>query len=300
MEWLNYHHLLYFWAAAREGSIAGASRRLLLSQPTISGQIHALEDSLGEKLFSKAGRGLVLTDVGRVVYSYAEEIFSLGHELQSVLKGRPRERPARLNVGISDALPKLVVYRLLKPAFDLTDPIQISCFEDKPDRLLADLSSHILDIVLSDAPVSGAVRVRAYSHLLGTCGVSVFARPQLAAKYRKGFPKSLDGAPFLLPLATSNMRRQLDQWMDEQKIHVRMVAEFQDSALAQVFGQEGRGLFAGPSVIEQEMREYYNVSVVGRIERVVESFYAISVERKLKNPAVVAISERARQDFFAA
>jgi LysR family transcriptional activator of nhaA len=299
MEWLNYHHLLYFWATAREGSIAAAGKRLLLSQPTISGQIHALEDALGEKLFAKSGRGLVLTDVGRVVYSYADEIFSLGRELQSVLKGRPHDRPARLNVGISDALPKLVVYRLLKPAFEMPEPLQITCYEDKPDRLIADLSSHLLDIVLSDSPLSSTMRVRAYSHPLGSCGITIFGKPQLASKYRKDFPKCLDGAPMLLPLGSSNLRRQLDQWFDENGIRVRMVAEFQDSALIKVFGQQGLGLFPAPSAIENEVKDYYRVATVGRIEAVKETFYAISVERKLKNPAVIAISESARHDFLA-
>lgn len=298
MEWLNYHHLLYFWMVAREGSISKASKQLLLAQPTITGQIRALENALGEKLFARSGRNLVLTDVGRTVYRYANEIFSLGRELTDVLKGRPTGRPVRLNVGISDALPKLIVFRLLQPALTLPEPVQIVCHEDRPERLMAELATSGLDLILTDQPAGTLNRVRAFNHLLGSCGVSIFGTAALASRYRKNFPASLDGAPFLLPMEDTTLRRSLNQWFEEQKIHPVATGEFQDSSLLKTFGQAGIGLFAAPTVTEPEIRKQYRVSVVGRSETVIERFYAISVERRLKHPAVVAIAEAARDRLF--
>ena len=299
MEWINYHHLLYFWTAAKEGSIAKACEKLRLAQPTISGQLRLLEEALGEKLFTRAGRGLAMTEAGQVVFRYADEIFSLGRELQDVLNGRPRGRPLRLFVGISDMVPKLIAYRVLQPALAMSEPVQIICEEDSPERLLADLAEHRLDVVLSDTPITSLVRVKAFNHLLGTCGVTLFAAPQMAIRYRKGFPACLDDAPFLLPAKGSSLRSALDQWMDEQKIRVKLVGEFKDSALMKTFGQAGAGIFAAPSAIEKEVREHYKVGVIGRVDSVTERFYAISVERKLKHPAVVAIREAARDRLFA-
>lgn len=298
MEWLNYHHLLYFWMVAREGSIARASRQLLLAQPTITGQIRTLEHSLGQKLFARSGRNLVLTETGRLVYRYANEIFMVGRELTDVLKGRPAGRPMRLVVGVSDALPKLIAYRLLQPALALAEPVQIVCHEDHPERLLAELATFGLDLVLTDAPVGPMVRVRAFTHLLGSSGVSLFGTAAVAAKYRRNFPASLDGAPFLLPAENAALRRPLEQWFEAQGIRPRVVGEFQDSALLKTFGQSGAGLFAAPAVTEKEVRRQYGVAVVGRAESVVERFYAISVERKLKHPAVVAIVDGARGQLF--
>jgi LysR family transcriptional activator of nhaA len=298
MDRLNYHHLYYFWMVAREGSIAKAGRQLLLAQPTITGQLRTLENTLGEKLFTRSGRGLVLTEMGRVVYRYANEIFSLGSELTDVLKGRPAGRPVRLAVGVSDALPKLIAYRLLEPALALPEPVQIICYEDRPERLLAELSTFGLDVVLTDASLGPTVRVRAFSHLLGACGVSFFGKAPLAAKYRKNFPASLDGAPFLLPLENSTLRRSLEQWFGAHRIHPRVAGEFQDSALLKAFGQAGVGLFAAATVVEKEIRRQYGVAVLGRTESLIERFYAISVERKLKHPAVVAISDAARNRLF--
>jgi LysR family transcriptional regulator, transcriptional activator of nhaA len=300
MDWLNYHHLFYFWTVAKEGSIASACQRLRLAQPTISGQLRQLEETLGEKLFARAGRGLVLTEVGQLAYRYADEIFGLGQELQDVLKGGPRGRPMRLVVGISEVLPKLIAYRILQPALNLPQAVQLVCYEDKPERLLADLSEHKLDVVLSDSPLSAAVRVKAFNHALGACGVKLFGAPALAARYRKRFPASLDGAPFLLPSEGSSLRRSLEQWFDERGIRPRVVGEFQDSALMNTFGQAGAGIFAAPSAVEQEVRAQYRVSAIGSLDSVVERFYALSVERKLKHPAVVAISEAARGQLFAA
>jgi LysR family transcriptional regulator, transcriptional activator of nhaA len=299
VEWLNYHHLLYFWTVAKEGSIARACEKLRLAQPTISGQLRLLEETLGEKLFVKQGRGLAMTEVGRVVYRYADEIFGLGRELQDVLKGRPQGRPLRLLVGISDLVPKLIAYRILRPVLTMPESVQLVCDEDTPDRLIAELAEHRVDVVISDSPIAPTIPIKAYNHLLGTSPATVFAAPQLAARYRKNFPMSLDNAPFLLPIQGSSLRRAMEHWFDSQNIRPRLAGEFKDGALMKTFGQAGAGLFVAPTAIEQEIREHYRVVAVGRLDAIVERFYAISIERKLKHPAVVRISETARQELFA-
>ncbi len=300
MDWLNYHHLLYFWTVAREGSIAKACERLHLAQPTISAQIRALERSLGETLFERSGRRLVLTESGRLVYRYADEIFSLGRELRDTIKGRPSGgRPTRLRVGVADALPKQVVYRLLEPALRLEEPLQVVCFEGKPEPLLAELALHSLDIVLSDMPMAPGSKIRAFSHELGNCGISVLGKPAEVERFSAGFPASLDGAPWLLPTENTTLRRSLDQWFDGLGISPQVVGEFEDSALLKVFGQAGLGVFVVPSVIEEEICQKYDVECLGRTDAIRERFYAISIERKLKHPAVVAISEAARREMFA-
>ncbi len=298
MDWLNYHHLLYFWVVAREGSIARACDQLHLSQPTISKQIRQLERSVGERLFRRVGRGLVLTEHGQLAFRYAEEIFSLGRELTDVLRGAPSGAPLRLLVGIPDVLPKLVAYKLLEPALHLPEPVQLVCDEDKVDHLLGELAAHRLDIVLSDSPMGPTVNVRAYNHLLGECPISIFGTANLARPLRKGFPKSLDGAPFLLPTQRTMLRRSLEQWFDSQEIRPVVSGEFADSALLKVFGQAGVGVFPAPSVIEKETSRQYGVRVIGRVDTVRERYYAISVERRLTHPAVKAISERARDTLF--
>jgi LysR family transcriptional activator of nhaA len=299
MDWLNYHHLLYFWVVAKTGSVTRASQELLLAQPTISSQLRALEESLGEKLFAKAGRRLELTEVGKLVYGYADEIFSLGRELTDVLKGRPRGRPATLVVGISDMMPKIVAYRILEPALKLPEPVHLVCHEDQPEKLLLDLAAHELDLVLMDAPAHSGIKVRVFSHLLGSSDIALFATPALATRYRKDFPHKLDGAPFLMPMRDSASRRTLDQWLDSNNIRPQVVGEFQDRALLNVFGQSGAGIFASPAAVEDELSKYYRVALVGRLKSAKEDFYAISAERKIKHPAVAAISESARQSLFA-
>ncbi|MFN8641090.1 MAG: transcriptional activator NhaR [Candidatus Binatia bacterium] len=298
MEWLNYHHLLYFWTVARTGGVSAASAELRLAQPTISGQLRLLEDHVGAKLFHRVGRRLELTDVGRMVYRYADEIFTLGRELTDAIRGRPTGRPLRFAVGVADQLPKLIAYRLMEPALNLPESVRLVCQEDKTDRLLADLAVHALDLVLSDAPLSPTVNVRAFSHLLGECGTTIFGAKPLATRFRRGFPRSLDGAPFLMPTDNTVLRRSLDQWLAQQGLRPRIVSEFEDSALLKAFGERGVGLFAAPTAIEAEIRRQYGVQVVGRVEQVRERFYAISVERRLKHPAVVAISEAAREKLF--
>jgi LysR family transcriptional regulator, transcriptional activator of nhaA len=295
MEWLNYHHLYYFWTVAKEGTIARACEKLRLAQPTISGQLRQFEESLGEKLFARSGRRLVLTESGHVVYRYAEEIFSAGEELLNVLRGRPRGRPARFVVGISDSLPKLIAFRILEPVLRMPETVQLACLEDKPEGLLLRLGAHSLDLILTDAPLSGAFRARAYNHHLGSSGLSFFGAPQLAQRCKKNFPQSLDGVPFLLPVEGASLRRELEQWFDRHRIRPQITGEFQDSALLKVFGQAGAGIFAVTTAVEKEVRDSYGVSLVGRTDEIKENFYAISVERRLKHPAVIAVTEAARQ-----
>jgi LysR family transcriptional activator of nhaA len=298
MNWLNYHHLLYFWVVAREGSIARACQQLHLAQPTISAQLAQLERSLGAKLFQRVGRSLQLTDTGRLVYRYAEEIFALGRELTDAVAGRPTGQPIRFVVGVPDALPKLIVFRLLRPAFEMADTVRLVCQEGKLEALLADLATHELDLVLSDVPAPATVRVRAYSHLLGECGVSFFAAPKLASRFRRRFPDSLEGAPLLMPSEMTTMRRLLDQWFDEHSIRPAMVAEFQDSALLKVFGQEGIGIFPAPTAIRREVERQYRVKHVGTLNDARERYYAISVERRVRHPATAAITRAARSELF--
>jgi len=298
VEWLNYHHLLYFWVVAREGSVTRAAAELRLGQPTVSAQIRTLEHTLGEKLFTRVGRNLALTDVGRVVFRYADDIFSVGRELLNTLKGRPTGRPIRFMVGVADVIPKLITYRLLRPALALGEPLRLVCREDASERLLAELAVHRLDLVLADAPVGLGVKVRAFSHLLGECGVTFFGTSRLARACRRRFPRSLDGAPLVLPTDNTTLRRSLDQWFESEGLRPNVVGEFEDSALLEVFGRTGAGIFAAPSAIEKEVRQQYAVEPIGRVESVRERFYAISVERRLKHPAVVAIAEAAREKVF--
>lgn len=299
MEWLNYHHLLYFWMVAKEGGVAPAAKALRLAQPTISGQVKALEDALGLALFRRVGRRLELTDDGHLVYRYAEEIFGLGRELLDTVQGRPMGRPQRLRVGVSDMLPKLVAHRLLVPALRLDAAVQITCHGDKTDRLLAELALRDLDLVLSEVPVAPSVKVRAFNHLLGECGSTFFATRELADRYRPGFPKSLDGAPFLVPTQENLVRRALDQWFAQLGIRPRIVAEFDDSGLLKSFGQGGEGVFCGPSVVAAEVARQFDVVEVGTTDEVTERFFAITVEKRIKHPAVVAISESAKHNLFA-
>jgi LysR family transcriptional activator of nhaA len=300
MEWLNYHHLLYFWTVAREGTIARASQELRLAQPTISGQIRALEEQLGEKLFQRSGRNLVLTDVGRLVYRYADEIFATGRELMDTLKDRPTGRPVRLQVGVADEVTKIIAYRLLEPALRLPEPVHIVCRDGAPERLLTDLATHALDLVIADAPISPGIKIKAFTHSLGETPVTVFGIPKLAAPRRKNFPRSLDGAPFLVPTAGKTLRRTLDHYFDQVSIRPRIIAELDDSALLTTFGQAGAGLFVAPTVLEKEVTRQHGVSVVGRLDGVKERYYAISVERRLKHPAVIAISEAANEMLVSA
>ena len=297
---INYKHLLYFWTVAREGSIARACKDLHVSQPAISTQLRKLEQQLGEPLFARSGRGLVLTEAGRTTFRYADEIFSLGRELAETVKGGATGKPTRLTVGVTDAFPKLVAYRLLAPALRLQEPVHLVLHDDRPERLFAGLAIAEVDLVLADAPLPPTTPIRAYNHLLGECGVTIFGTPALVQELGGGFPRSLHGAPFLLPTEGTVLRRSLEQWFATTGVRPRTVAEVGDSALLKTFGQAGIALFAGPTVIEAEIRRQYRVEAVARIDEIRERFYAISVERRLKHPAVVAISETARDEVFRA
>ena len=298
MSWLNYHHLLYFWVVAREGGLVPAGKVLRLSHPTISAQIRTLEEQLGQKLFRKVGRKLELTEVGRTAFRYADEIFSLGREMVDVVKGNAAGQHARLEVGIADVVPKFIVRRLMQPALELADPVRLLCHEDAFERLLADLALHHLDLVIADAPVPPGSNIRAFNHLLGETAVSWFASRSLVQAYKRGFPRSLDGAPFLLPLENLSLRRSLDAWFEAQGVKPRIVAEFEDSALLKAFGSDGVGIFPAPTVVADEVVSQYGVQLLGEVDGVTERFYAISIEKRLKNPAVLAICNAARHELF--
>lgn len=288
MQWLNYHHLLYFWVVAREGSIARATKELRLAEPTISGQIRRLEQVLGEKLFERSGRRLVLTECGRLAYDYAGEIFSIGREFMEVLKGRGGARPARLRVGVANVLPKAIVRSVLQPALHADVPIRLVCREDKSvDEFIDQLVAHALDLVLGDAPAPPG-RAKVFNHRLGECGTTVFGTGTLAGPRRRGFPQSLRGAPFLVASLRSARRHGLEQWFDEHAVQPNVVAEVDDSSLIMELGQGGEGLFIGPSFLESEICRRYAVQVVGRLPDLRQRFYAISAERRVKHPAVLA------------
>lgn len=297
---LNYQHLYYFWAVAKEGSVSRACEKLHLAQPTVSGQLAVFEQAIGAKLLRREGRKLALTDTGRAVFSYAEEIFALGQELAHTLEGRSHGRGLRLGVGVADALPKLIAYRLLEPALRMAEPVRLVCYEDKAERLLAEIALHGIDLVLSDVPATPSVGARTFNHLLGECGVAVFGTPSLAARHSEDFPRSLNGAPMLLPTPSTALRRSLDQWFDAEGLSPIIRAEIEDSALLKTFAAAGVGLFVAPLAVETEIRRQYGVDIVGRIEQVRERFYAITVQRRLKHPAVSAILENAQSGLFDA
>jgi len=294
MDWLNYHHLLYFWTVAHEGGLAPASEELSLATSTISGQIHLFEKRLGHKLFTKNGRRLTLTESGRIVYRYADEIFGLGREMQDTLHDRPVGRPLCVTIGVADVMPKLVAQRLLEPALQPLGQVRLICKEGKPDRLLADLAVHDLDMVLTDSPCGPGGRIRAFNHLLGGSGISFFGRKDLVARAKRKFPSSLNATPVLLPTENTMLRRSLEQWFEAAGIRPLVVGEFEDSALLSVFGQRGAGFFPAPTAIAREVEAQYRVLRLGEVPDVRESFYAVTVERRIKHPAIATICEEAR------
>jgi LysR family transcriptional activator of nhaA len=296
---VNYKHLHYFWAVAREGGVARASERLHLTPQTISGQLGLLEDYLGVALFTRVGRNLELTETGRLVLSYADEIFSLGGELEEMIHQLPVGRPQLFRVGVVDVLPKSIAHRILQPALQMPEPVRMICREASLDTLLAELAVHRLDLVLADRPIPSTVSTRAFSHKLGECAVSFFATEKLATKLSVDFPRCLDGAPLLLPSSGTQLRSSIDQWLDKHRLHPRVIAEFDDSALMKAFGQEGSGIFIAPAAIEAEVERQHQVVAIGRIDELKEHFYAISVERKVTHPVVSAVMEAARETLFA-
>ncbi len=294
MSRLNYHHLLYFWTVAKEGSIAAACKRLHLTQPTISAQLRTLERQLGHALFERKGRRLVLTEAGRTAFRHADGIFALGHELLDALAGRGPGAPLRFQVGIADVVPKLVVWKLLAPALSVPEPMRFVCVEGNPNELLAKLAVHELDVVLTDLPLAPHQGLQAFSHRLGESSITAFGTAALHRKHRRGFPGSLDGAPVLLPTQNTLTRRLLEHWFESKRIRPRVVGEFEDSALLKVFGEAGTGLFFAPTVIAPAVENQYRVRRLGRLDGPTEQFYAISMERKMRHPALQAMSAAAR------
>ncbi|SFU51039.1 transcriptional activator NhaR [Nitrosospira multiformis] len=296
---LNYKQLHYFWAVAKAGSIVRASERLNLTPQTLSGQIGLLEDALRAPLFLRVGRRLELTETGQLALSYADEIFQIGNELEEALRARPERHAIPFRVGVDDAVPKSIAYRLLTPAMELASPVRIVCREDKLVRLLVELAIQRVDLILADRPMPDEANVKGYSHKLGNCGITFFAAPRLAKTFKKKWPHVLDAAPLLIPGKDAAIRIPLMRWFDVHQLRPHIVGEFDDSALMQAFGQAGIGIFIAPSVIADEVRREHGVVVVGRTDEVTEQFYAISLERRLTHPAVVAINDTAHRELFA-
>ena len=296
---INYKHLHYFWEVAKSGSIARASEKLHLTPQTISGQLSLLEENLDEALFSRVGRNLELTETGRLVLSYAEEIFSLGGELEERLRNLPAGRPKVFKVGIADVVPKSIAYRLVAPALELPDPVRIICREGAIDTLLAELALHKVDLVIADGPIPSSVNVRGFNHPLGDCGITFFATAKLARKLDKNFPENLNGMPLLLPGEMTVVRNRLIEWLEAQHIYPHIVGEFDDSALMKAFGRTGTGIFIAPTPIAEEVKKQYGVVIIGETNKIREQFFAISVERKISHPAVAAITQTAREWLFS-
>jgi len=299
MEWLNYHHLLYFWSVAKHGTMTKACEELRLAQPTLSGQIRQLENTLGEKLFVRTGRRLALTEMGQLVFKYAEDIFSAGQELMNTVKGQRDGQPTRLVVGIMDVVAKPLATQFLKSALKVDPSTRLICREDKLPFLLTDLAIHELDLIIADTPAPPNSKVRIYNHLLGESGVTLFATAKLAAQYRRGFPQSLQSAPVLLPTTDAMLRQLLDPWLAHRELSPNIVGEFDDSMTLKAFGQDGYGIFPGATVMEKEICRQYRVQVVGQLDSLKQHFYAITVDRRLKHPAVLALVRTARHELLS-
>ena len=291
---INYKHLHYFCAVAREGGIARASERLHVTPQTISGQLGLLEENLGVDLFERVGRNLELTEVGRLALSYADDIFSLGGELEEAVRQPPGGRPHVFKVGVVDVVPKSIAHRFLIPALQMEEPVRMVCREASLDTLLAELAVHRLDLLLADRPIPATVSMRGSSHKLGECAVSFFATGKIKRNLKGVFPQCLDGAPILLPSSDNQLRSAIDQWFDKHRIRPRLIAEFDDSALMKAFGQEAAGIFVAPSAIKAEVEQQYSVTEIGRVDEVKERFYAISAERRVAHPVIATVIEAAR------
>jgi LysR family transcriptional regulator, transcriptional activator of nhaA len=296
---MNYKHLHYFMQVAKLGSVTRASELLHLTPQTISGQIQLLEEALGSALFTKSGRGLVLTETGRLAQGYAEEIFALGAELKETVREHPkRGRSLEFKIGVADAVSKSIACRLIEPSTQLAEPVRIVCREWKLDSLLAELALHRLDLVISDAPIPASVSVRAFNHRLGATGLSFFATPSLRKRCAGEFPQCLDGAPLLMPNEDSAVGQRLRSWFQARSLNPKVVGEFDDNALAKEFGRRGAGIFIGPTVLTREIEKQFACKAMGVATDVEAEFFAISVERRVTHPCVVAITQAARDDLF--
>lgn len=298
MRWLNYHHLLYFWSVVREGSVSSAAEKLSLSQPTVSAQVRMLEQALGQKLFVRKGRSQVLSDVGRTVYRYADQIFGIGREMMETLEGRSSGRALPLTVGIANAVPKLVAYRLLRPAVGQPEPVRLVCWEDDPEQLIARLGTYTVDLVIANAPAPAYLPIKVFNHLLGESDIAFFAPAPVARRLRRRFPESLGHAPMLLPTTNSPLRHALEDWFDRHRVAPRIVGEFEDSALMMVFGDAAGCVFPAPAAIADDVARVYGGRLVGRADAVRERYYVISAERRLKHPGVLAMTDVAREEIF--
>jgi LysR family transcriptional activator of nhaA len=299
VEWLNFHHLRYFWTVARKGGVRKAADELHVSQPSISAQLRLLEDSLGEKLFKRSGRNLVLTEMGHLVLTYADEIFSAGRELMSAVKQRPGGRLLRLNVGMTDSISKLMGFEFLKPALRFSEPVHVVCRMAAIEVLVNQLQAHRLDIVLADEPASSSLKAKTFNHRLGRSGVTFCAVPAIAKKLRRNFPQSLNGATALLPTENMGMRAVLETWFDTKGIHPRLLGEYEDSALMVFCATAGRGFTVVPTVVAREVLKHWGLRVIANVDECGTEFYAITAERRVKNPAAMAITEHAYSSLFA-
>ena len=296
---MNFKHLYYFWVTARAGGIMRAGEQLHTTPQTLSGQIKLLEDRLGRQLFRKSGRQLELTEHGRLALGYADQIFSLGQDLETALRQvRGAQRRLDFRVGVADSVSKSVAYRLLEPAFSLAQPVKLLASEGKFDDLLAALALHRLDLVIADEPMPRRVSVKAFNHALGRSAMSFFAAPALLPRLQGAFPACLDAVPMLVPGASSSVRRQLEGWFAQHQVAPVVVGEFDDAALMKAFGREGQGVFMAPSVLEEETCSQFGVAAIGRTAELIEEFYAVSVERRISHPCVQAITDAARGQLF--
>ena len=295
---LNFRQLYYFWNVATAGGMRRAADRMHLTPQTLSGQIGELERDLGVELFRRSGRRLEITEAGKLVLSRADEIFQIGKELTDILKISPPEEALPFRVGLADTVPKSIAFRLLAPAFRLDRPVRLFCHRDRLENLFAELAIHKLDLVIADRQLPPELGVKGFNHLLGRCSVTFFGTRALVRRHAPGFPKSLDGAPLLIPSGSAAGHGFLGRWFEEHGLHPQVVGEFDDTALMKTFGQAGLGLFPAPSVMGEEVRRLYDVDVVGEARDINLRYYAISAERRLRHPAVMAVSEHARQDLF--
>lgn len=298
VEWLNFHHLRYFWTVARKGGVRKAAEELHVSQPSISAQLGLLEEALGEKLFKRSGRNLVLTEMGHLVLTYADEIFSAGRDLMSAVKQRPGARPLRLNVGMTDALSKFIGFQILKPAFYFSQPVRVVCRQAEIGPLVNQLQAQRLDLVLADEPASSTLKAKTFNHRLGRSGVTFCALPELAKKLRRNFPKSLHEAPALLPSDNMGMREPLEKWFYAQDIRPQIVAEFEDAGLMKVAAAAGLGFTMVHSVVDKVALKHFGLKAIAKVEECSSDFYAITIERRLKHPVVAAITEHAYSSLF--
>lgn len=292
MKWLNYQHLFYFWNIAHHGSVTEASRILRLAQPTISAQIKTLEEIIGEKLFLRSGRNLKLTEVGYLVFDYAEKIFSLGDELIDVLEGGNIQIKKEFKIGISDVIPKTLAFKIIEPVFTNLNNFKVICLEDKTDKLLADLAIGTLDLVISDREIPSHIKIKGYSHYLGSSTISLVGSSAYKKKYKKNFPKSLNNAPLLIPSSESILHNEIINWINNNKISPQIVASFQDTALMKIAAKNNYGIMPIPQIISKEVCKEYGLEVIGEIKDIKERLYIITLERRLKNPLIVEISNQ--------